>query len=391
MLWEFPVKVEDYGAVRIYDVVRVLEVDGTGYRGGPRGVVWLDSQTVEDTAYRTGIVIPVKDEDLLTLENVIAAIPHASTVILASASSRKPVDKYAREVEVAKAIHAATGRRVVVFHQRDPAWGEALRGTPLEPLLDEEGLVRKGKGEGMILGVIAAAALGLDYVGFVDSDNYVPGAVHEYALAYYTAFTLASSNSHVMVRIKWPFKAKLETREIYLRKRGRVSQHTNTILNYALSLNKKIETEIIHTANSGEHAMDIKTALSMEWAGGFAVESYQLVFLFEKCWLGLQSGVCPLAPPGIRVYQVETRNPHIHAERGDEHIAEMVATSMGTIYYSKLAGPEVRERIRDLLKSYGLSEEPPRPRVYPPPGSADPSKVFSSFVAASKDAVILGE
>ncbi len=153
----------------------------------------------------------------------------------------------------------------------------------MEPLLDEEGLVRKGKGEGMVLGVIAAAALGLDYMGFVDSDNYVPGAVHEYALAYYTAFTLASSGSHVMVRIKWPFKAKLETREIYLRKRGRVSQHTNTILNYALSLNKKIETEIVHTANSGEHAMDIKTALSMERAGGFAVESYKLVFLFEKC------------------------------------------------------------------------------------------------------------
>ncbi len=85
--------------------------------------MWLDSQTVEDTAYRTGIVIPVKDEDLLTLENVIAATPHASTVIIASASSRKPVDKYAREVEVAKAIHAATGRRVVAFHQRDPRVG----------------------------------------------------------------------------------------------------------------------------------------------------------------------------------------------------------------------------------------------------------------------------
>lgn len=391
MLWELPVKVEDYGAVRVYDVVRVLEVDATGYKGGSRGVVWLDTQTAEEKAYRTGIVIPVKDEDLLTLENVIAAIPHASTVILASASSRKPVDKYAREVEVAKAIHAATGRRIVVFHQRDPAWGEALRGTPLEALLDDEGLVRRGKGEGMILGVIVAAALGLDYIGFVDSDNYVPGAVHEYALAYYTAFSMVSSGSHVMVRIKWPFKAKLETREIYLRKRGRVSQHTNSMLNYALSLARKIETEIIHTANSGEHAMDLETALRMEWAGGFAVESYQLVHLFERCWLGLQGGECSLTPPGIKIYQVETRNPHIHAERGDEHIAEMIATSLGTIYYSRLATPKVRERIRELLGGYGLSGEPPRPRVYPPPGSADPSKVFSSFVASSKDAVVLGE
>ncbi len=38
-----------------------------------------------------------------------------------------------------------------------------------------------------------------------------------------------------------------------------------------------------------------------------------------------------------------------------------------------------------------MNEEPPRPRVYPPPGSVDPAKAFSSFIAASKDAVILGE
>ncbi|GAB6147538.1 mannosyl-3-phosphoglycerate synthase [Stetteria hydrogenophila] len=389
MLWEYPSRFEDYGAVRIYDVVRVLEIDAVGYRGGPRGVVWLDTHEMEEVAYRTGIVIPAKNEDLLTLENVIAAVPHASTIILVSASDREPADAYAGELELVKAIHAASGRSIIAFHQRDPAWGEALRGTPLEALLDEEGLVRKGKGEGMILGVIAAAALGLDYVGFIDSDNYVPGAAHEYALAYYTGFSLIPNN-HVMVRVKWPFKTKLQTGGIYLRRRGRVSQHTNAVLNYALSLERRIETEVISTANSGEHAMDVKTALSMEWAGGFAVESYQLVYLLEKCWLGLQQGECPLSPPSIKIFQVETRNPHIHAERGSDHIADMVAVSMGTIYYSRLSRPEVKSRIREVLESYNYHGEPPRPRVYPPPGSVDPSKVFTAFVASSKDAAVLG-
>ncbi|MEB3851347.1 MAG: mannosyl-3-phosphoglycerate synthase [Desulfurococcales archaeon] len=386
MIIEHPTRMERYGALRVFDVVRVVGLNGLGFHGGDGSLYFAGLDRAERLALETVFVVPVKDEDIMTLEGVISGIPQGSWVVIVSASSRSPIDRYRDEVNLARLLARTAGRRIAVVNQRDRAWGEVLRGTRLEPLLDDEGRVRRGKGEGMILGVIAAAALGGRYVAFVDSDNYVPGAVAEYSWAYLTGFSLAESGE-VMVRIKWPYKAKLEvTGDLYLRRRGRVSMHTNSMLNYALSLIRRIETDIIKTANSGEHAMSIDLALRMEWAGAFAIESYQLTWLFEKCWL--EEAECPFAPSGVTIYQVETRNPHIHAERGDEHIVDMIASSMGTIYYSKLGIERVRKRILSLLEDYDYEGEPPAPRVYPPPGSEPPRRVFEDYLAASSDAYI---
>ncbi len=386
MIIEHPVRMERYGALRVFDVARVVSLNGLGFRGDASSLYFAGLERAERLAGETVFVVPVKDEDILTLEGVISGIPQGSWVVIVSASSRSPVDRYRDEVNLARLLARTAGRKIAVVNQRDTAWGDVLSGTKLEPLLDDSGRVRKGKGEGMVLGVITAAALGGRYVAFVDSDNYVPGAVAEYAWAYITGFSLAESGE-VMVRIKWPYKAKLEvTGDVYLRRRGRVSMHTNNIINYALSILRKIETDIIKTANSGEHAMSIDLALRMEWAGSFAIESYQLAWLFERCWL--EEGSCPFAPEGVTIYQIETRNPHIHAERGDEHIVDMIASSMGTIYYSKLGVEKVRKRILNLLEGYDYEGEPPMPRVYPPPGSEDPKKVFDEYISRSSDAFL---
>jgi len=383
MLLEYPQRFETYGAVRIHELIRVIELDSLGYRGH-RGVYSVSYDVIEEYGSQTSIVVPVKDEDFLTLEGVIAAIPHVSRVIIVSASSRKPVDRYAYEVDLARSIHSATRREIVIVHQHDPAWGDALAGTPLEEMIDPDtGTVRKGKGEGMLLGVLIAAALGSRYVGFIDSDNYVPGSAHEYAWIYYAGFSLSQS-PYAMVRIKWPFKGKLAAGDVYLRRRGRVSMITNSILNYALTLHRRVETDIIQTANSGEHALTLDLALRMKWASGFAVEPYQLISLLEDCYLGLEEGSCQTLPEGAMIYQVEARNPHIHAERGDEHIARMIAASLGTIYHSRLATDKVRERIMRVLRDYGWESEPPRPRVYDPRG-VEPGRVFATLTAASND------
>ncbi len=383
-------KFEEYGGVRVYEVVRVLELDSAGTRSARGSSFILDYDSIANIASRTAIVVPIKDDELFAFEGVLSAIPHESPVVVVSASSRKPVDRYRHEVEVAKLLHSRTGRPIAVVHQHDPAWASALEGTPASELLDENGVVRKGKGEGMLLGVIIAAGLGADYVGFVDSDCYVPGAVHEYVWAYYTGFTMASSQN-VMVRIRWPYKGKIAgiQQDIYFRKRGRVSAITNEVLNLALSLRRGVETDIIVTANSGEHALSTRLAFSLQWAGGFAIEPYELVYLFENCWLGLDRGRCGLQPPSTEVLQIETRNPHIHAERGDEHIVDMVAKSLGTIYHSELANEKVKKKIMTILGSYGYEEEPPRPRVYPPLNGMDARKAMATFFAESSDAVIL--
>lgn len=386
MLLRVPSKIEVFGSVRFYDVAEVVSLNNMGIRGSG-GVFGLDNETLVDMAHKTAIVVPIKDEDLLVFEGVIKAIPLASPLIVVSASSRDDVDVYTHEVEVVKLVSKLTGRRAVVVHQRDPAWIEALSGTSLEPLLDG-GSVRFGKGEGMILGVLIASWLGAEYVGFIDSDNYVPGAVTEYALAYYTGLAMLESK-YSMVRIMWPYKGKLPTSDVIFRKKGRVSMHTNAILNTALSKIRMVETEIVKTANSGEHAMSLDMAFKIAWAGRFAVETYELINILEQCYLDVEfeKKPCSMSPEGVRILQVETRNPHIHVEKGDEHIALMAAESLATIYYSRLADDDLRVKIKSvLIENYLYDKELSYPRIYRL-DDVNPRKVISEYLTLSTLAV----
>lgn len=386
MLLRAPVRFERLGAVTIYDVAEVVSLDNLG-QGARDAVFGLDKEAMLDQAARTAIVVPVKDEDLNLLEGVISAIPTPSPLVLVSASSVEPIDMYSHEVEMAVSHGKISRRRVIVVHQHDPAWGEALAGTPLEGMLGERG-VRGGKGEGMILGVLVAAWLGARNVGFIDSDNYIPGSVNEYAKAFYTALAMAGGR-HSMVRIVWYYKGKMPPSEMLLRKWGRVSLHTNAALNKAISLHRKVETGVVKTANSGEHAMTMSLALSMPWAGGYAVETYELVHMLESCYLRLDimPKGCRALPEGIKVLQVETRNPHIHAEKGESHISGMAAESLGTIYYSGMATEELRAYIRKVLSEhYYYEDEPPAPRIYDLP-SADPAKIVSRYMSESRQAL----
>ena len=390
MLVEYPYRFENYGAVRIHETIQVLELDSTNHRGF-RGVYSVTYDSIEEYAHRTAIIVPVKNENILTLEGVLTAIPHASPIILISGSSRTPVDIYRHEMDLARSIHANTRRPIIVVHQKDPAWSETLRGTPLEDMLGEDGLVRSGKGEAMLLATILAAGLNYEYIGFIDSDNYVPGSAHEYAWIYYAGFSI-DPGPYVMIRIKWPFKGKLMSgpSDLYLRRRGRVSRITNAVLNLALSSYRKIETDIVSTGNSGEHAMSTRLAMKMKWAGGFAIEPYQLVYLLETCFLGLDDNMCNLIPEGVSVYQVQSRNPHIHAERDDEHIVEMIVKSLSTIYYSRLNNKKITERIMQILASYNWDKPLPKTKVYDPRG-IDPAKIASHVLSTSTEAIYLEE
>ncbi len=389
MLIEMPERFEQYGPIRIYDVTKVLELDSLASRTPP-GTHSLSVSELEDIGSRTSIVVPVKDEELLTLDGVLSGIPHLSPIIIVSASSRLPIDRYKHELDLARNFYSRTGHQIIVVHQRDEKWGEYLAGTPLEAMLDDDGRVRKGKGEGMLLGVMIAKYLGSEFVGFIDSDNYVPGSVHEYSWIYYAGFALAETKNAI-IRIQWPYKAKLQETEIYLRRRGRVSRVTNSVLNHVLTMIKRIETDVVKTANSGEHALGVDLALEMKWAGSFAVEPFEYIHLLEKCWILKDRDECPMISEGVKIIQLESRNPHIHASRDDEHLLEMLALSLGTIYHSKLVDDRLKEYIMDTLRNYGFTgKEPPQPRVYPPPKTVDAEKIVSNVLAESMDARVYG-
>jgi len=179
-----------------------------------------------------------------------------------------------------------------------------------------------------------------------------------------------------MVRLSWRHKPKVTTRGLYFKKWGRVSEITNRYMNALFGVATNFETNIIATANAGEHAMSIKLAEIMPFATGYAIEPYELVYLFETFgrW---NRGKEEVYDQGVEVFQIETLNPHLHEDKGREHVKSMLLSSLGTIYHSELASRELKERILDELRIHGLlgeNEEPPKPRVMPPVEGIDVEK-----------------
>jgi mannosyl-3-phosphoglycerate synthase len=101
------------------------------------------------------------------------------------------------------------------------------------------------------------------------------------------------------------------------------------------------------------------------------VETQELISILEQF-----SGILPVidkevAERGVEIVQTETINPHLHAERGDEHLfQEMLLPSLSVIYHSPLCEDVTKELIRkQLVELECLNEDEPVPRVrlIPPP------------------------
>ena len=162
---------------------------------------------------------------------------------------------------------------IVSFRGIHPKWSFAK--------IDENGIVKSGKAEGMIIGTLMAKWLGKKYLGFVDSDNYFPGSVLEYIKEYAAGFSINNENN-VLVRISWHSKPKVTDNKLFFQKWGRSSKNTNMVLNKLLTHYTGYETEIIKTGNAGEHALTMSLALQLDFASGYGIETNHFVNLFEK-------------------------------------------------------------------------------------------------------------
>ena len=356
MYVSYPARFETFGAVKIYELTKVRELFAFGSEVKP-GVFTVPSlRELEDIAFSTAFIVPVKNEEPLTLEGVLRAIPHHSPVILVSNSSIYPLNMYRIETDIVKMIYKVTGKTMVVVHQKDKVIAEKLKSALPEIIDEKESVVRDGKGEAMLIGTLIADGLGAENVAFVDADNYVPGVVLEYALMYYTVLG-SSESKYKMVRVAWGHKAWF-AEELYLRRSGRVSAIINSVFNRVLSARKRVETDIVKTANSGEHAMSIELARLVDYGGGFSIETSELVSILEKCYLGVDRGLCPVLPESIDIYQVESLSPHIHAEKGEAHVINMILESLSTIYYSQLPDNGGKTHILSVLRDLGFLGEP---------------------------------
>jgi mannosyl-3-phosphoglycerate synthase len=379
---------ERFGAVRIHELQRVIELDSGAVHDAGRPRLSAGSRVVPPEALRAVesqlvIVVPCMNETRSVIEGVLSGIPHDCLIVLVSNSDKLPVDRYEIEAQTLEQFCRLAGRSAISVHQKDPGLAAAFKAAGMEELIGEDGLVRAGKGEAMLIGMALAAMTGRRYLGYVDADNYVPGAVHEYCKAYAAGLHLADS-PYSMVRISWHSKPKLREGRLFFSRRGRSSEITNEWLNRFLAEYSGFGTEVIATGNAGEHAMTLDLGLKLRLAGGFAVEPYEYLDLFEQFGGILESASPDVMTSSVPVLQIETRNPHFHDNKGEEHVQGMRMQALNVIYHSPVTLPSVRQEIIDFMVSQGaleVSQEPPRERVYPPVGSLDLELLYDGLDA----------
>jgi len=377
---------ERFGSIRINDLQKVLELDSGRKSESPRkeaiAVHKIEDEVIEDIEGRMAVIIPIKDEKLKLFEGVISAIPHDCLIIVVSNSQIKRVDRFRMEGDTLTQFCRFSQRQALIVHQKDPHLAQGLAEAGYSDMLDETGVVRDGKSEGMVIGILLAMLYKKDYVAFIDSDNYIPGAVWEYIKIYAAGFSLAQS-PYAMVRVLWHYKPKI-SRGMYFKKWGRVSEITNKYMNILISDKTGFETEIIKTANAGEHAMTTKLAEILPYASGYAVEPQELVSIFEDFGGVLPTTNQAAAKEGIEIFQIETRNPHLHEERGRIHLRQMLLPSLSVIYHSAFCSSQVKQEVLKGLIDQGVlqpGEEITKPRLALPPKKAN----FRSFANFMKD------
>lgn len=386
MFIESPRYTERFGSIRINQVQRVVALD-SGVKTelpshGGVGIIKVDEETIKHFENKMAIIIPVKDEKLKLFEGVVSGIPHDCLVIVVSNSQIGRIDRFRMEGDALKQLCHFTQRQALIVHQKDPAIAEAAREAGYDELLGEDGLVRNGKSEAMVIGLLMTKAAEKEYVGFIDADNYFPGAVLEYVRNYAAGFSLAQS-PYSMVRILWHYKPKISG-GMYFRKWGRVSEITNRHLNALISSRTGFETEVVKTGNAGEHAMTMKLAEVLPFASGYAVEPQELVSIFEHFGGILPTRDRKVMEEGVDIFQIETRNPHLHEEKGAEHLQEMLLLALGTIYHSALSEEEAKQLILAELVRQGTlkeGEEPLPIHLNPPPKKGNTTK----FINAVRD------
>jgi mannosyl-3-phosphoglycerate synthase len=85
-----------------------------------------------------------------------------------------------------------------------------------------------------------------------------------------------------------------------------------------------------------------------------------------------------VAEKGVEILQTETINPHLHKEKGEEHLLkEMLLPSLSVIYHSPLTEDTTRQSIVEQLKEQGCitgDHVVPQVSLMPPPAKVDMEK-----------------
>ena len=373
MRLEIPTNAERFGANLFYPVQKIYELEGgygvdTAFDSPFHVIQQIPYERLHEIEKDLAIVIPVKNERLRLLEGVLCGIPHACLPIILSNSQNEPIDRFRMERNMVDTFCRYAKKKYLIAHQRSPELARLFGDGAYPQLLDDEGVLRHGKAEGMMAGIVLARLAGKKYVGFIDADNYFPGAVFEYVRIFSAGLSQGQS-PFSMVRIQWHSKPKIVDTELFFAKWGRVTRITNHYLNLFLSQYTGYETEILRTGNAGEHALSMPLALALDYSSGFSVETQQFVSLMEKFGGVLPSPFPEIMKNGVELFQIESRNPHLHeVAKGQDHIREMIEYSLSALWHSSICPARVQKDIASELQRLKIlrkNETPLKPRRYP--------------------------
>jgi len=391
---EIPREIERFGAIRFHGLQKVFELDSGLKADSPKNQIGTVKQIPYEDYYeiqkKMAIVVPIRSERLRLLEGVLCGIPHKCLIIMVSNSPRTPIDRFKMEEEALNNFCTFVNKKAIIAHQKDPYLVKAFEKTKYANILNKSGEIRDGKAEGMIIGTILAWLAGKKYIGFVDADNYFPGAIEEYVREYAAGFYLSTS-PYSMVRIAWQSKPKIVEEKLFFHKWGRASKNTNWLLNQMLSHYYGFESELIKTGNAGEHAMTIDLAMLLDYSSGYSVEPYHFINLVEK-FGGIKESPFPkVMKPGIEVFQIESRNPHLHEVGETEHIDDMSFVAMQVIYHSPICPDKLKKEIYNTMvkrKLLSKNVKPPQPVKFSSLTTIDEKLFFNVIEASSYGKVI---
>lgn len=354
MRLDYPPKyTEKIGAIKIHSLQKVYEMDSGQYSKSKRRcnnqtTMALGNNTLASILKEMAIIIPVKNEKISLLEGVLSGIPNECSIIIVSNSQRAPVDRYAMEVEMIKQYACFSDKEIMTVHQMDENLVKVFQKLEYSSILDSNNQIRSGKAEGMIIGILMSKLLKKKYVGFVDADNYFPGAINEYIKIFASGFAMTHT-PYTNVRICWHSKPKIVNNELQFPKWGRVSEHSNKYLNDLISFITGSERDIITTANAGEHAISMKLAEDLNFSSGYSVEPYELINMIEKYGDTKFKDNSTIIKKGIEIFQIETRNPHLHENKGNDHLTGMLEESLQAINNSKICTTELTKDMKNHL------------------------------------------
>ncbi|MGH9993389.1 MAG: mannosyl-3-phosphoglycerate synthase, partial [Nitrososphaera sp.] len=83
----------------------------------------------------------------------------------------------------------------------------------------------------------------------------------------------------------------------------------------------------------------------------------EFIDIFEKFGGLLPSNYPQVIDKGVEIFQIETRNPHFHEEKGVAHLNEMLEASLATIYRSEICPQDLKESILDVFRGDGRNSK----------------------------------